>query len=239
MSDDVEGYRENYRELIEKYRARKGEKYKIEKDRVEAHQCDGIRNDPNFAERIEELARDLREAPDHLLPAAFFHFLNAKEKRANEAQDRDRLEKEAEGLKSGNRVGSASHADFHKEEVLRLAIEKEWGCEAHHFLAQFSPVDLYTVRDGRLTGFIEVKGSTHRSDRWPDYYLSVPKWANLVSLSHGTCLPVYVMVKFLDCVKGIDVLKIDASRHRIFKKGRPPSIAIPVASMPVTMETEE
>lgn len=117
-------------------------------------------------------------------------------------------------------------------------VSQAWRCEMHPF-GRLCPVDYYAVRDGRLSGVLELKSRSHASDRFPTVFLNVRKWLALQMASVGLGVPAVFSVQFADGPRWIRVDEIDARQHAIGGTMRPiksrsdiePVILVPVDTM--------
>lgn len=133
--------------------------------------------------------------------------------------------------------------DRAREEAVARVLTTEWRCEVKHFAAM-SPVDWFTVKEGRFTGILELKCRKNASTTYPTVFLSVAKWSNLTSGSDGLGVPAGFVVRFTDKILWINIAKVDASKNRVAGRNdrgaahdREPVIDVPIEAMSVVCET--
>lgn len=130
--------------------------------------------------------------------------------------------------------------DHASERAVADRLEREWRCRLHRY-PQFTAVDWYAERDGRMAGLVELKTRSHRAGHYPTVWLNVRKHLalSLGSLHYG--VPAVFVVAFEDEVRWVRVADIDARGPRIggcadFVKARTdrePVIDVPVELMNV------
>lgn len=142
-------------------------------------------------------------------------------------------------LVNGQMAFKSKEDEASESEVSKI-IEAAWNCECHSF-GLFSAVDWYFVRNGGMSGVGELKTRSHSSDLHPTVFLNVRKWLALLLASNGLGVPAVFIVRFVDCVRWINVSEIDATAvivggcKRIVKSRNDiePIIEVPVADMKV------
>ncbi len=139
---------------------------------------------------------------------------------------------------TAERGAFATADDSRSEDEVAAMIGERMRCEVRHF-GQFSAVDWYMVRNGRLVGVAELKTRSHDSGKYPTVFLNVRKWLALLLAEQGLGVPAAYFVRFADGVRWVKVGEIDASQVRIggcarIVKSRndiEPVIEIPVEQM--------
>ena len=97
------------------------------------------------------------------------------------------------------------------EQTVAASLEAAWGCRLHRY-PQFTPVDWYAERDGRLVGLVELKARQHHAGQYPTVWLNVRKHLALTLGSVCYGVPSVFVVQFTDGVRWVRVDEIDARR---------------------------
>jgi hypothetical protein len=139
----------------------------------------------------------------------------------------------------GNGRALATADDLRRQAAAAGLIGRCWGCEVHAF-APFSPLDYYTVTDGRMSGLIEIKSRSHPAHQYPTVYLAVRKWLALMLGEVGMDLHACFVAAFTDSTRWIYARDVDASRLTVGGRSdrgrtfdREPVIHVPVVDMSV------
>lgn len=101
-----------------------------------------------------------------------------------------------------------SAADIAAEDEILRAVGAKWGCEMHKFGGRLCPVDSYALRDGRLTGVVEVRRRYHASTKYETVFLSFRKWISLQLASYALGVPPVFAVGFDDGIWWIDTRRV-------------------------------
>lgn len=118
--------------------------------------------------------------------------------------------------------GRKPNADgsFEKPDDRRAQIEvgeilsKAWRCVMHRY-PQFSPIDWYGERNGKIVCFAELKTRTHGKGEYPTVFLNVRKWLALQIQQIASGVPSFYIVRFTDSIRWIQINDVDASQMRM------------------------
>jgi hypothetical protein len=129
--------------------------------------------------------------------------------------------------------------DARNEDQVAHEIERAWGMKLHRY-SQFSPIDWWAERRGRVVAFIELKSRPHASTRFPTQFLNVRKWLALSLCQMGSGVESLFLVRFSDCILWIPALAVNPAWRliiggcsRIVKADNDiePVIEVPIADM--------
>lgn len=137
--------------------------------------------------------------------------------------------------------------DKEREAKLDAVLEQAWGVKIYCYGDTLDEVDRYICKEDKVVGFAEYKCREYNSTAFETVYLSWRKFIALKRVSEYSGKPSLFVVQFLDCVKWIDVNKVDPKKLGIYRRGRAqrkedspndmePIIEVPIEKM--TMITE-
>lgn len=65
---------------------------------------------------------------------------------------------------------------------------------------RFYAIDYCLMKDGKVAGWVEIKGKTFPRETYPTFYTSVEKFLRLVRMGHFTGLPSFLICSWSDGV---------------------------------------
>jgi hypothetical protein len=117
-------------------------------------------------------------------------------------------------------------------------LEKEWDCKIHDFGGDFSPIDSYAEKDGRLLAWLEYKNRSHSSKLYPTVFLNSHKWLalQLARAGHAGAAGLFV-VKFTDGIFWIPVGDIPTVSYKIMGRRDRGAVSdiVPVIEVPISL----
>jgi hypothetical protein len=132
----------------------------------------------------------------------------------------------------------ATTLDNERERDVARHVAQYCGFQLRSFGAQFSPIDYYAVRDGRVAAVLEIKVRTHAADTYPTVWLSARKWLVLTLAAAGFCCAALFVVRFADGDRFVNLDDVDPRWHELTGWTMPraandiePLIHVPVATM--------
>ena len=137
----------------------------------------------------------------------------------------------------GTPIFKTQEDEISENEIAAL-LGETWGCEIRSF-GRFAPVDWFSVRDGRVSGVLELKSRSHESTRFDTVFLNVRKWLALQLASTGMAVPAIFVVRFTDVVlwvslSQVPVVQISLKGCKEIVKSRndiEPIIEVPISRM--------
>ena len=132
--------------------------------------------------------------------------------------------------------------DKARESGIDAILEKAWKVKIYCYGDTLDEVDRYICKEDRVVGFAEYKCREYSSTAFETVFLSWRKFIALKRVSEYSGKPPLFVVRFLDCMKWIDVNRIDPKKLGIFRRGRPqrkddspndmePIIEVPISGM--------
>jgi hypothetical protein len=134
-------------------------------------------------------------------------------------------------------------ADTANERAVADVVEGRWCCKVNSF-GEFSSVDWWMSRDGKMAALAELKCRNNASTKYSTVFLALRKWLDLQRFSLAFGLPSFFIVRFTDCIRFIDVrevmgvLSIGQNSRNEKANDTEPVIEVPIASMKVLKEGE-
>lgn len=129
--------------------------------------------------------------------------------------------------------------DRENEAMVAAVLSSAWDCEIRSF-GRLAPLDWYAVKDGRMSGVLELKSRSHASTDHPTVFLNVRKWLALALAEVGMGVPAIFVVRFTDGIRWVALSGVDATDHKIagtVKRVKSDSDIEPVIDVPVSVMT--
>lgn len=131
----------------------------------------------------------------------------------------------------------ATEADHRNERAVAAELSEKFGCEVRCFGGR-DEVDMYAVRNGRMSAIIELKTRKIHSTKHATVFLAMRKYLDMTRIGAAFAVPAIFVVKYEDCTKYINLSDVDTSRHTMGGNSRnkayndiEPLIEVPVTQM--------
>ncbi len=148
------------------------------------------------------------------------------------------------GFASDGTPTYASATDRTAEREVAARLEEAWGCELRPF-GHLSALDWFAVRDGRISGVLELKSRSHARGQFPTVFLNLRKWLALHLSAAGLGVPALFVVRWTDDLGWLPVGEIEGAALRVAGCSRrvkavsdiEPVLEVPVAGFRLLKES--